>query len=182
MDIESDICPLIVAIPISVRLVAAEFSVKGAEAVLNFLPPINALPEFENDYARSNLQEGFDYAVNDPTILLDTFVLPEDMCQALIDGIRVSTTSIVSNGSYNPASPIGPVGTSAVIQASSTECLPRYWTKGLNLVIGPATLQSAYYSYLDGVIASFTVLEILVGHHNITEGTVIISLDGKTAT
>ena len=66
------------------------------------------------------------YAINSPTILLDTFVLPEDMCQALINGIRNVTASIVSDGSFNPASPIGPVGTSAVILAPSTECLPKY--------------------------------------------------------
>ena len=113
-------------------LVAAGFSIEGAEAMFNLLPLSNALSEFENDYAWSNLQEGFDYAINNPTILLDKFVLPEDMYQALINGIRNGTTSIVFDGSFNPVSPIGPVGTLAVILAPSTECLPRYWTKGWN--------------------------------------------------
>ena len=74
------------------------------------------------------------YVINDPTILLDKFVLPKDMCQALIDEIQNSIASVVSDGSFNPASPIGPVGTSTVILASSTEYLPRYWAKGRNWV------------------------------------------------
>ena len=132
MNNESDTCPLNVAIPILVIPVAAGFSIEGAEAVFDLLPPSNALSEFENYYTSSNLQKGFDYTINNPTIFLDAFVLPKDMCQALINGIRNGTASIVSDGSFNPASPIGPVGTSAVILAVSTECLPRYWPKGWN--------------------------------------------------
>lgn len=43
------------------------------------------------------------------------------MCQALIDGIRNGTISIVSDGSFNPAFPIWPVWTSTVILAPSIE-------------------------------------------------------------
>ena len=84
------------------------------------------MSEFENYYAWSNLREGFDKAIEDPTVLLDKFVLPEDNCQALNDGIPNGTASIVSDGSFNPASPIGPVGTLAVILAPSTECPKRH--------------------------------------------------------
>ena len=46
---ESDTCPLNVAISISVKPVAVRFSIEGAEAVFNLLPPSNALSKFEND-------------------------------------------------------------------------------------------------------------------------------------
>ena len=102
------------------------------------------------------------------------------MCQALIDRIRNGTANIVSASSFNPASPIGSVGTSAVILAQSTECLPRYRAKRWNWVTGPAASQSAYRSELTDIIAPLTVLDILVHHHTITEGAVTITLDGRT--
>ena len=110
------------ALPISVTPVAASFTIEGAVADFEILPPSNSLSEFENDYAWSDLQEGFDKAIEDPTILLDKYILPEDKCQALSDGIRNGTASIVLDGLFNPTSPIGPVGTSAMILAPSTEC------------------------------------------------------------
>ena len=113
--------------------------------------------------------------------MLDTCVLPEDNCQALSAGIRNGTASIVSGGSFNPASPIGPVGTLAVMLAPSTECPKRHWAKGCNWVNGPISSQSAYRSELTGVIALLTIIDILVRHHSITEGAVTIALDGKTA-
>ena len=139
------------------------------------------MSQFEYDYTRSNLQDGFDKAKVDPTILLDKFVLPEDRYQALSDGIRNGTANIVSDGSFNPTSPIGPVGTLAVILAPSTECHKRHWVKGCNWVTSPASLQSAYRSELANVIASPTIINIIVRHHSITEGAVTIALDGKTA-
>ena len=105
----------------------------------------------------------------------------KDMCQAMVEGIRNGTASIVSDGSFNRVSPIGPVGTSVVILAPSTECLPRYWIKGWNRVTGPAASQSTYRSELAGVVVSLTVLYIVVCHHNITERVVKITLDGKIA-
>ena len=113
--------------------------------------------------------------------MLDKFVLPEDNCQALSNGIRNGTASIVSDGSFNPSSPIGPVGTSAVILAPSIEGPKKHWAKDCNWVTGPASSQSAYRSELAGVIASLTVINTLVRHHSITEGAVTIALDGKTA-
>ena len=103
------------AIPISVNAVAAGFFIERAETAINLLPPSNALLEFENNYAWSNLQKGFNYAIIDPTILLDKFVLSEDMCQALVERISNDTASVISDGSFNRDSPIGPVGTSTVI-------------------------------------------------------------------
>ena len=120
-------------------------------------------------------------AIKDPTILLDKYVLPEDECQTLSDGIRNGTAGIVSDGSFNHTSSIGPVGRSAVILAPSTECHKRHWVKGCNWATGPASLQLAYCSELAGVIASLTVIDILVRYHIITEGAVTIASDGKTA-
>ena len=102
-------------------------------AVFHLLSPVNALSEFENNYARSILQENFDNTIIDPTILLDKFVLPEDMCQFLVECIRNGTTSIVSDNSFNLASPIGPVGTSAVILAPSTGCHKKILDKRMEL-------------------------------------------------
>ena len=139
------------------------------------------MSEFVNDYAWSNIQDGFDKATVYPTILLDKFALPEDMCQALSDRIRNGTTFIVLDGSYNSTSPIGPVGTSAVIMAPSTDIRDkRHWVKGWNWVTGPASSQSAYRSKFAGVIASLTMLDIIVRHNNITEGAVTIALNGLT--
>ena len=174
--------PLTYALPISVFSVGASFVIEGSVADFNILPPSNPLSEFEDDYAWSNIRDGFDKAIGDPTILLDKFALPKDMCQALSDGIRNGTASIVSDGSYNSSSPIGPVGTSAVIMAPSTDMRDQqHWVKGWNWVTGPASSQSAYRSELAGVIASLTMLDIIVRQNNITEGEVTIALDGLTA-
>ena len=109
-------------------------------------------------------------------------MLPEDGCQALNDGIRNGTAHIVLDGSFNPTSSIGPVGTLAVILAPSTKVRhKRHWVKGCNWVTGQASSQSAYRSKLAGVIASLTIIDIIVCYHNITEGAVTITLDGKTA-
>ena len=72
------------ALPFLVTPVSASFAIEGAVADFDILPPSNPLSEFENNYVWSNLREGFDKAIEDPTILLDKFVLPEDNCQALI--------------------------------------------------------------------------------------------------
>ena len=89
------------------------------------------MSEFDNDYAWFNLQDGFNRAKADPTILLDKFSLPKDKCQALCNGIRNGTASIILDGSYNSSSPIEQVGTSAVIMAPSTEMSDKqHWTRG----------------------------------------------------
>ena len=120
LDDETDTYPLDLALSISVVPVAPSFCIEGSVAVFNLLPSVNALSEFEDDFSWSTLQEGFDNAIIDQTILLDKFVLPEDMCQALVQNIRNGTASIVSDCSFNVASPIRPAGTLAVILAPST--------------------------------------------------------------
>ena len=174
--------PMNYALPISVCPVGASFEIEGTVADFNILPPINPLSEFEHDYAWSTIDDGFTRATEDPTILLDKFTLPADKGEALSGGIRNGTASIVSDGSFNRTLPIGPVGTSAVIMAPSTNMQDQqHWVKGCNWVTGPPSSQSAYRSELAGVIVSLTMLDIIVCHYGITEGAVTIALDGLTA-
>ena len=144
------------------------------------LSTINSLSAFEANSKWSTLLEGFDYVSNNQIILLDKFILPEDMYSSLVEGIRSGTASIISDGSYEANSSIGKAGTSAVILAPSTICQPKHWVKGYNQVTGPEESQSVYRSELAGVIAGLTILDILVRHHNIIEGSVTIALDGRT--
>ena len=146
----------------------------------SLFPTINALSDFEADSEWSSLSEGFDYAINNPTILLDKFILPENLCNSLIDSIRNGTTHIVSDGSFEPNSPICKAGTLAVILAPSTIYQREYWVEGWNWVTSPEASQSTYRSELADVISSLTILDILVRHHNITDGAVTTALDGKT--
>ena len=128
---EVDTLPMNYALPISVCPVGASFVIEGRVEDVNILPPSNPLSEFENNYAWSDIQDGFDKATLNPTILLDKFALPEGMFQALSDRIRNGTASIVSDGSYNSTSPIGPVGMLAVTMAPSTDIRDkRPWVKG----------------------------------------------------
>ena len=122
-----------------------------------------------------------DTAVDDPTILLDQYHLPSDGCLALVAGIVSGTASIVSDGSFNPESLIGPAGTSAVVLAPSTNCPAKFYAKGNNWVTGSREDQSAYRSELAGVIAALTMLDIIVHHHDLTEGSITIALDGDFA-
>ena len=96
-------------------------------------------------------------------------------------GIVAGTASIVSNGSLNPESLIGPAGTSTVVLAPSTKCSAKFYAKGNNWVTGSGEDQSAYRSELAGVIAALTILDVLVCHDDITEGDVTIALDGDSA-
>ena len=96
-------------------------------------------------------------------------------------GIIAGTPSIVSNGSFNPESLIGPADTSAVVLAPSTKCPTKFYARGNNWVTGLDEDQSAYRSELAGVIAALTILDVLVRHHNITDEAVTIALDGDSA-
>ena len=67
---------------------------KGSATEFILLPPLNVLSDFEDELTWLTLPEGFENAINDPTILLDKFILPEDMCNNLIEGIRNGTAKI----------------------------------------------------------------------------------------
>ena len=58
-----------------------------------------------------------DTAVDDSTILLDLYHLPPDSGLALFNGIVEGTACIVSDGSFNPDSSLGPASTSTVVLA-----------------------------------------------------------------
>ena len=182
MDDETDTFSFENALPILVEQVTTNsVSIKRQTKEFILLPAEDALSDSKANSKWSTLFEGFDYAVNYPTILLDKFILPEDMCNSLVDGIRNGTASIVSDRSFAPNSPIGKAGISAVILAPSTICQPKYWVKGWNWVTGPEASQSAHRRELAGVIATLTILDIIVRHHNITDSAVTIALDRKTA-
>ena len=90
------------------------------------LSAVNSLSDFGANSKWSTLLESFDYASNDQTMLLDKFILPEDMCSSLVEGISSGTASIVLDGSYEENSSIGKAGTLAVILAPSTTCQPKH--------------------------------------------------------
>ena len=138
LDDETNTFPFGNVLPILVvPATANSVTIKGQTKKFILLPAVNALSDFEADSEWSTLSKGYDYVVNDPTILLGKFILPEDMCNGLVDGIREGTASIVLDGSFEPNSPIGMAGTSAVILTPSTICQPKYWVKGWNWVTGP---------------------------------------------
>ena len=83
-------------VPVTANCVKTE----GHTREFVLLSTINSLSDFEDNSEWSTLSEGFDYAINDQTILLDKFVLPEDMYKSVGDDIRNGTASIVSDGSY----------------------------------------------------------------------------------
>ena len=139
-------CPLDLALQISVSTIANGFRIEGPVAAFALHPPVNTLLDFEDETEWSTLSEGFDNAITDPTILLDKFILPEDGCTDLVDGIRLGTVCVASDGSFDAALPIGPAGSSAVILASSIACYKKVWTKGCNWVTGPKSALSAYRS------------------------------------
>ena len=123
---------------------------------------MNSLSYLEDKSAWSTLSEGFDTAINTPTILLKMYIFQADHCNDPVEGIWLGTASIVLDGSYDHASSIGPAGFSAVILAPSTQYQKTCWTKVCNLVTGPESSQCDYGSELAVVISFLTILDILV--------------------
>ena len=113
--------------------------------------------------------------------MLNQFHLPLDGYLPLVAGIEPGTTSIFSNCYFNQELLIVPVVTSTVVLAPSTNYSAKFCAKGNNWVTGSKTDHSAYRTELAGVIAAFTMLDVLVHHHNLTSGTVTIALDGESA-
>ena len=169
------------AVPISVSTVVNSFKIEVQALQFNTFPPMDALSDFQDNSSRGTLSEGFNTTINDPTILIDHYQLPDNHCNDLVEGIICGTASIISDGSFDPATPIGPAGSSTVILASSTECNAKFQTRACNCVTGPESSQSTYRSELADVILALTILNILVRRHNNTEGAVTITLDGETA-
>ena len=130
-------CLMDIAVPISVCMVGSRYKIDVQVLQFHILPLIDTLSDFEDASSLNNLSDGFDTAINDPTILLDHYLLPNNNCSNLVEGIIRGTASTVSDSSFDPASPIGPAGSSAIILASSTKCHARFYTKACNWVTGP---------------------------------------------
>ena len=138
LDEDTQTCPGPEAMPVSVApLTSICIVTEGHSRNFVLLSPINSLSDFEANSEWSNLSEGFDYPLNNKTVLLDRFFPPKDMCNSLVEAIRNGTASIVSDGTYERNSSIGQARTSAVILEPSTTCQPRHWAKGENWVTGP---------------------------------------------
>ena len=120
-------------------------------------------------------------AVNNPLILLDKYNIIEEKCNKLEKGITDGTACVVSDGSFNPKSPIGPAGTSAVILAPSETSERSQYVTGANWITGTKEDQSAYRSELGGIIAGLKILDAVVRYKNITTGAVEIALDTDSA-
>ena len=121
-------------------------------------PTSNLVSDSEDASVWTSLSDGMDTAIEDPTILLDKYHLPLDGCLTLVAGIVARTASIVSDGSFNPESLIGPAGTSAVVLAPSTKCPAKFYARGNNWVTGSGETQLAYRSEFAGVISALTIV------------------------
>lgn len=86
--------------------------------------------DYKDKVGWDTLQDDFDAAVADPSILLDQVRVPQDNCYVLTLGIRNSTASIVSDGLYDESFPIGPAGALAVVLAQSITCSCTLYAKG----------------------------------------------------
>ena len=67
--------------------------------------------------AWNSINEGLTATVNDPLIFLDKFEILEEKYNNLAEGIADRTSYVVSDRFFDPNSPKGPAGTSAVILA-----------------------------------------------------------------
>ena len=114
-------------------------------------------------------------AVNDPSILLDKLDITEEKCNNLAKGITDGTACVISDGFFNPNSPIGPAGTSAVILAPSDTSEKSPCATGANWITGTKGDQSAYRSKLGGIITGLTIIDAVVRYKNILSGAVEIA-------
>ena len=111
-------------------MIASSYKIMVQAFQFNICPPIDALFDFEDVSCQDYLSNSFETAISNPTILLDNYQLPSDNYLDLMDGIVCGTVIIVSDGSFDAESPIGPIRTSVVILASSIECDVRFYAKG----------------------------------------------------
>jgi hypothetical protein len=83
---------------------------------------------------------------------------------AIVKGIKDGTARIVSDGTYEKDTPIGPSGTSAfriaLYNNKEDQCITGY-----NWVTGTKGDQSSYRSEAAGVSGALAVLDVLVKHY-----------------
>ena len=114
-------------VPVSICISALSHQVEAEVSSFSVCPNTNLLSDLEDESLWTSLADGMDSAVEDSTILLHKYHLPSDECHALVDGVVAGTASIVSDGSFNPESSIGPAGTSDVVLAP---CSVKFYAKG----------------------------------------------------
>ena len=102
-------------VPVSIGILVDSHQIESEVTLFIVCPVSNLVSDFDNASAWTSLSDGMDTAIEDLTILLDQYQFPLDGCLALVTGIVAKTPSIVSDGSFNPESMIGPAGTSAVL-------------------------------------------------------------------
>ena len=135
--------PTASVVPVSIGIDAGSYRIETEALSFHICPSNNSLSDFEDTAAWDSLADGLDAAVDDLTILLDQYHLPSDGCLALVAGIVAGTANIVSNGSFNTESLIGPAVTSVVAIAPSLNCPVKFYAKGNNWVTGSRKDQSA---------------------------------------
>ena len=172
--------PVASVVPVSIGIDAGSCRIETEALSFNISPSSFSLSDFEDTTVWDSLADGFDSAVSDPTILLDQYHLPSDGGLAIVNGIVEGTDCIVSDGSFNPDSSLGPAGTSAVVLTLSPNCTTKFYAKGNNWVTGAKKYQTAYRSELAGVIVALTILDVLVCHRDLISGNVTIALDGES--
>ena len=95
-----------------------------------------------NDLSRwNNIQDDFRFASLYPTILLDSFCIPNDNCNAIANGFSQQTAIFESDGSFCRESLIGLLGTSSVIVALETDCDQNLYAIVSNWITGPKDCQ-----------------------------------------
>ena len=119
----------------------------------------------------------FQDLVQTPRALLDKYTLPSDGGAAIAHAISAGTAAAVSDGSYDDSRQ---AGSSAFIIAPNKErgaiCL-----EGANFVTWLPDKQSSYRSELAGVLGVLIYVDALVQFYNISDGAIIIALDGESA-
>ena len=92
--------PTVSIVPVSIRIDAVSFRIKTQVQSFNVCPSNNSLSDFEDASAWASLSDELNTAIDNPTILLDRYLLLSDDCLALVNGIVQGTAYIVSDGSF----------------------------------------------------------------------------------
>ena len=100
--------PTTSVVQVSICIDVGSFSIENEALSFSVYPSSNSLSDFGDTAVWGSLSDGLDTTVDDPTILLDQYQLPSDGGLALVNGIVEGTACIVSGGSFNPDSSLGP--------------------------------------------------------------------------
>ena len=95
MDESEDTCPINLAVSISISTVANSLKIEVQALQFNILLPMDAVSDFKDNSSWETLSECFDTTINEKTILLDHYQLPDDHCNDLVEEIIHGTASTV---------------------------------------------------------------------------------------